>query len=140
MLSLICTDELPATLRVEYELPAAPTLHAMTFNDSEDELPAPPTVSIVDESMLPTPDPKRARMSGSEDLDLCTPDGKSLMPARPIVTWNHGRHEGNEKGHEEGSSTCSTSHEEDGNEGREEVRSCLGIVGRPIDQRLAATH
>ena len=34
----------------------------------------------------------------------------------------------NEEGYEEGSSTCSTSHEEEGDEGHEEVRSCLSIV------------
>ena len=33
------------------------------------------------------------------------------------------RHEGNEEGHEEGNSICSTN---------EEVRSCLSIAGRPI--------
>ena len=57
-----------------------------------------------------------------------------------LVTWNHGRHEGNEEGYEEGSSTCSTSHEEKGDEGHEEVRSCLSIAGRPIEQRPALTH
>ena len=35
--------------------------------------------------------------------------------------------------HEEG-------REEEGNESHEEVRSCLSIAGRPIDQRPAVTH
>ena len=51
-----------------------------------------------------------------------------------LVTWNHGRHEGNEEGYEEGGSSCST---KEGDEGHEEVRSCLSIAGRPIDQRPA---
>ncbi len=44
------------------------------------------------------------------------------------------------EGYEEGSSTCSTSHEEESDEGHEEVRSCLSIVGRPVDQRPAVTR
>ncbi len=51
-----------------------------------------------------------------------------------LVTWNHGRHEGNEEGYEEGGSSCST---KEGDEGHEEVRSCLSMAGRPIDQRPA---
>ena len=48
--------------------------------------------------------------------------------------WNHGRHEGNEEGYEEGGSSRST---KEGDEGHEEVRSCLSIAGRPNDQRPA---
>ena len=46
-------------------------------------------------------------------------------------------HEGNEEGYGEGGSSCST---KEGDEGHEEVRSCLGIAGRPIDERPAVTH